>query len=116
MAEFKEVMKKKDELCGAQTGCLSCPLYKFSCTLKSLDDLDKIEEIVMNWEKPVDWSNVKVDTKILVGNDKDSVCLKRYFAKFEDGNVYTFCNGKTSWTTKSTISWEFAKLWEGEEK
>lgn len=109
MAEFKEVMKKKDKLCGAQSRCLNCPLYKFSCTLKSLDDLDKIEEIVMNWES-VDWSKVEVDTPILVRNHEDNEWIKRHFAKYENGRVYAFCDGYTSWTTKTTLSWKFAKL------
>ena len=41
----------------------------------------------------IDWSIMPVDTKVIV-YDK-----KRYFAKFEDGKVYTFCNGETSWST-----------------
>lgn len=60
----------------------------------------------------VDWSKVKVDTPILVSNDNKE-WIKRYFARYEDGNVYGWLNGKTSWTAICELSighWNYAKL------
>lgn len=60
----------------------------------------------------VDWSNVAVDTPILVSND-NKTWDKRYFARYEDGNVYAWLNGKTSWTAIGEFSvghWDYTKL------
>ena len=60
----------------------------------------------------VDWSKVKVDTPILVSSD-NKTWFKRYFARYKDGNVYCWLNGKTSWTAIDEISignWKYAKL------
>lgn len=64
------------------------------------------------YEEPkVDWTKVKVDTPILVTDEKDCNWEKRYFAKYENDEVYAFAEGVTSWTnTKAPISWDFAKL------
>ena len=73
-------------------------------------------------EKEVDWSKVKVDTPILVRENEDEEWNKRYFAKFEYGVVWSFCDGRTSWSARKnntirndTISWKYAKLAESEE-
>ena len=60
----------------------------------------------------VDWESVVVDTPILVGND-NKTWFKRYFAKYEDGKVYAWLNGKTSWSSTCEVSighWKYAKL------
>lgn len=59
-----------------------------------------------------DWSKVPVDTPVLISNDKE-IWFKRYFARYEDGKVYCWLNGKTSWTAEcefSTGHWDYAKL------
>ena len=72
----------------------------------------------------VDWSKVKVDTPIYVrdyatdssGNEK--TWYPRHFAKFENGTVYAWDDGGTSFTVKSEDScchWNYAKLAESEE-
>lgn len=73
-------------------------------------------------EPEVDWSKVKVDTPILVRGDEDEEWMARYFAKFENGVVWSFCDGRTSWSArknntirKDIISWEYAKLAERED-
>lgn len=60
----------------------------------------------------VDWSKVAVDTPVLVSNDNKE-WTKRYFAKYEDGNVYCWLNGRTSWTALCELSighWGYTKL------
>lgn len=66
------------------------------------------------YEEPeVDWSQVAVDTPILVRgclgeNGKDWV--KRHFAKFENGVVYAWRDGATSWSENKCHWWNEAKL------
>lgn len=70
----------------------------------------------MNFEEIIDWSKVPVDTKILVRNYKENKWKKRYFAKYENGTVYAWYNGGTSYSQSDTIDWDCAKLYKGEEK
>ena len=85
-----------------------------SCSVcYSLTTLWLMEE----YEEPeVDWSKVKVDTPILVRQDKNGDWLKRHFAKYENGNVYVWADGQTSWTGADEIKWKYAKLAEDEEE
>ena len=57
----------------------------------------------------IDWSKVKVDTPILVSGDNIS-WRRRHFAKYENGKVYAFDGGNTSWTGGRTGSWKYAKF------
>lgn len=67
-------------------------------------------------EPQVDWSKVAVDTPILVSTTEDSAWAPRYFAKYENGRVYAWSNGSTSWSAEGTMCvWEFAKLAKSEE-
>ena len=69
-------------------------------------------------EPPVDWSKVAVDTPILVRDSEKESWRKRYFAKYDNGIVYAWENGATSWSAhRSKITdWGMAKLAESEEK
>lgn len=61
----------------------------------------------------VDWSKVEVDTPIFVKNRSENVWKCRYFAKYEDGKVYTWCGGRTSWSNViayEPVNWEYAEL------
>lgn len=68
-------------------------------------------------ESQIDWSKVPIDTPIWVRDCEEEEWLPRYFAKFEDGYVYAFYNGATSWSSETGTStkWEYAKLAEMEE-
>ena len=71
--------------------------------------------LMKEYEEPrVDWSKVEVDTPILVRQGKNGQWLERHFAKYENGNVYAWVDGQTSWTGADKIKWKFAKLAEGE--
>ena len=78
-----------------------------------------IMEVPGDHEKPeVEWSKVQVDTPILVKEFKEEKWHKRYFAKYEDGKVYTWYKGATSWSTDNSgliTNWETAKLAEQED-
>lgn len=65
--------------------------------------------------KEIDWSKIPVDTKVLVKNDENGEWNRRYFAGFINGEVTTFSNGMTSWSTSRSnnpilVSWKYAKL------
>lgn len=68
------------------------------------------------YEPQVDWSKVEVDTPILVRNKNDDEWMRRYFAKCENGTVYAWNYGRTSWSAEdrtcfnSTVWWECAKI------
>lgn len=54
------------------------------------------------YEEPkieIDWSKVPVDTPVIVTN-KDGKELNRYFAKYNDGLMFTFDYGATSWSMR----------------
>lgn len=75
---------------------------------------DVIDSDFTKYEEPVDWSKVEVDTKILVRDNEEYYWKKRHFAKFENGIVYSFHNGNTSFTSDSVdevIRWNYAKLY-----
>lgn len=85
---------------------------------------DRCVDDATNWlfskyeEPEVDWSKVKVDTPILVRDYESSEWTKRHFAKYENGRVYAWKEGKTSWSAvneHNVNSWKYAKLAESEE-
>lgn len=70
----------------------------------------------INWanseyvEPPIDWSKVAVDTPILVTQSGILRWVKRHFAKYENGRVYAWNHGKTSWSSDRCTRWKLAKL------
>ena len=75
-----------------------------------------LEEYEEPKEPEVDWSEVEVDTPILVRDSEHEEWVKRYFAKYEDGKVCAWSGGATSWTSENiTTNWYYAKLAESEE-
>ena len=70
-------------------------------------------------EPPVDWSKVAVDTPILVRDREKQAWRRRYFAKYENGIVFAWAGGATSWSAERSSNitdWKMAKLAESEEK
>lgn len=63
-------------------------------------------------EKSVDWERVSIDTPIFVRDDENQRWIPRHFAKYENGIVYAWENGVTSFVsqTSSPIAWLYAKL------
>lgn len=76
--------------------------------------------LLEEYEDPeVDWSKVEVDTPILVRHSKNDEWARRHFAKYENGTVYAWQAGCTSWTVphdKYVADWKDAKLAESEEE
>lgn len=61
-------------------------------------------------ESFVDWSKVAVDTPILVTYSGIHSWVKRHFAKYENGRVYAWNHGTTSWSGQMCTVCELAKL------
>lgn len=99
--------------CG-RTDCDECDFGdSFICMAKAMEWANS--EYV---EPPVDWSKVAVDTPILVKDVKSGEWNRGYFAMYENGTVFTWYHGATSWSAEGEsdiASWKFAKLAESEE-
>ena len=67
-------------------------------------------------EPETDWNKVEIDTPILVRQTKDGEWLRRHFAKYEGGIVYTWKDSHTSWTADCMTGWDYGKLAESEEE
>ena len=88
-------------------GTLTCGLCQMLQMLWLLEEYEEPE---------VGWIKVEVDTPILVREYEDHEWERRHFAKYEDGVVYAWAGGETSWTTNGgMITWKYAKLAESEE-
>ena len=93
-------------------GC-ECSASCEQCRMLQLLWLDEEYE-----EPEVDWSKVEVDTPILVRNGDNEEWNKRYFARYENGTIYAWVNGRTSWASiddDDVYPWKYAKLAEQEE-
>lgn len=86
---------------------LSCGVCHMKQMLWFLEDYEEPE---------VDWSEVEVDTPILVRDSEDGIWERRYFAKYESGVVCAWGDGRTSWNEVVVIGWKYAKLAESEEE
>lgn len=85
------------------------------------DNLTLDEILQMEFEEivNVDWSKVQVDTKILVSEDGED-WYRRYFAKYENGFIYAFPDGLSSFTAcykpecgyRRVCAWKYGKLYE----
>lgn len=102
---------------GATSWTAKGNMYKWRFA-KLAESEDKCEKT--NKEEPeTDWSKVEVDTPILVRDSENTEWLKKHFAKYEDGIVYVWNLGRTSWTAphdKSVSAWRYAKLIEDEKE
>ena len=127
----KENLGKKYEDSNGQEGTV------FECNLKNggfgddvcYDLLNRSEGVLittkyymsiiseLDFEEVIDWSKVPVDTKILVRDSKTQSWVHRHFAEYEDGKVFAWGCGKTSFTScmEEVDEWGYVKLYkEGE--
>ena len=88
-------------------GHVTCEICRMLQMIWLLEDYEESE---------TDWGKIEVDTPILVKDREDGDWLKRYFAKYEDGYVYAWGNGCTSWTADNMYAWNYTKLAESEEE
>ena len=101
----------------AKIKCEDCDFYApnlFKCSTRKFREWLNSEYV----EPPVDWSKVAVDTPILVKDVKSGEWNRGYFAMYENGTVFTWYHGATSWSAEGEsdiASWKFAKLAESED-
>ena len=93
-------------------------LYKARGANTLVFDKKGIENILKPYkeEHEIDWYKVAVDTPILVRDSEDEEWQRRYFAKYENGLIYAWIAGRTSWSTPDddVSAWTYAKLAETE--
>ena len=111
------VMRKYDNVIVGcrKLGCLDCAFNTHGkCCNDAIEKWANSEYV----EPPVDWSKVAVDTPILVRDSEEAAWGKRHFAKYENGIVYAWSSGSTSWSVSASgnmVGWKFAKLAESED-
>ena len=111
------VVKGKLTTCHDMIDCKECIFYDNNnrkCNNGAIKEWANSEYV----EPPVDWSKVAVDTPILVKNSYNACFIRRHFAKYENGKIYAWCGGLTSWSlagSSAVNAWEEAKLAESEE-
>ena len=80
-----------------------------------ITDLYYVSEIInLEFKEVIDWSEMPIDTKVLVSKDGEN-WLRRYFAKYEDGKIYFFSCGASSYSVddiSNVLSWEYVKLYQ----
>ena len=70
-------------------------------------------------EYKTDWSKVPVDTPILVRDNEHEEWRRRYFAGYENGKVFAWCGGITSWSTANSgfaNDWKYAELYDNKKE
>ena len=104
--EENKPFRCSEKTCGRQ-----CQFYHSEIDCKTL------AKQWLDEEYKTDWSKVPVDTPILV-KDSESESVKwkhRYFAKYENGKVFTWADGVTSWSIENAnfvSEWRYARLCE----
>lgn len=125
MVEYQNLKSSMlDQLGGIDGTCVGiwctdcCLNNKGDCSTLEIKNPQKAIELVQEWHKEntlkIDWSKVPVDTPIWVWEDGyEGRKVKRHFAKFENGEIYVWTNGVTSWTVekdKHVSKWGNAEL------
>ena len=102
-----------DDLSGKNAKIKITKVYDLSeYASMSLEFSTENRDLLWNIEDETDWSKVEVDTKVLVRDRPNDKWVKRYFAKYKDGEVYVFKDGRTSWNDVGiTQHWKETKLW-----
>lgn len=105
--EKQNIGKCKDIDCNK---CAFSDISTWNCNVKK-EEWANAEYV----EPPVDWTKVAVDTKILVRDYDRERWEPRYFAKYENGKIYAWLRGATSWSNKEDpYPWKYAKLYKEE--
>lgn len=109
---------RTDGFCGG-VSCSKCLFNRLktegkSCSayllLHPKETINAIQDYVFKEDRP-DWKSLKVDEEVLVSNYGER-WKKAHFAKYENGKVFVWCGGRTSFTAinNETVSYGYAKL------
>lgn len=66
----------------------------------------KKEYSITNLLGIVEWENVPVDAPVIAETEFER--LKLYFAKYQNGRVYCFADGRTSWSCEEDDYWIYS--------
>lgn len=117
--EIIDIALQRNEIAVNLTSGEPCDCWKTRCSECLFNGRKHYEGMLTEWaekeyEEPhVDWSKVAVDTPILVRDYEEDAWGKRHFAKYENGMVYAWDEGTTSWSaceSNDITSWKMAKL------
>lgn len=113
--QYISLMKSTNEIVACnECPCKECEFYN--------EDTGRCENNVQEWlvstyidpAENVDWSKVPVDTPVLYRDDLTETWFKGYFAKYENGVIYVFNGGMTSWSAdypeEDYCQWPYTKL------
>jgi len=91
---------------GIEHSLICCTQCNMICTLWLNEEYQEPEP---------DWSEIEVDTPVLVRRGENEKWKKRHFAKYENGIVYVWRYGWSSFTANGEMfEWKYAKLAEKE--
>ena len=103
--EIDHCQNHKCDDCDFETGQRSCR--------KEIMDWLRAE---VDKEPEVDWNKVPVDTPVWVRDRDGNTWRPRYFARYENGLIYTWADGATSWSSDGIRTyWNQVKLAEGDD-
>lgn len=102
--DFCEDGKSINPYSGGTTKCTDS-FVTFIHGIKDNEILDLAKELGV-----VDWSEVKVNAPILVRDSTWDVWKIAHFARCRKGHIFVWEKGKTSYTTKRTEMFRYAKL------
>jgi len=150
-AKMTGVLKSIEEICGIDVGSFSVELTgsymvcrycetvnQFEGTrieVEVVDDKIKVYKFINNkqahyllpsWLKDIKvepvWSDLLIDSKILVRDDEGDSWVCHHFAGYVNGRVHTWVGGTTQWTVSGmmnsfpseffnqTVTWNYARL------
>ena len=118
LGELGSVAEFYDDMSRTYKGAKEGYSYREKAIDEAMDIINAVLHLQLEAEEEeskIDWSQVVVNTPILVKDSESEIWQKRYFAKYENGIVYAWIGGATSWTETCRKPWNFAKLEEEEE-
>lgn len=113
--EIFEIACNRESVAVVDGKPIPCDGDCFGCDFCSAADSD-CRDRFRRWcnseyvEPPVDWSVVEIDAPVIVQNEDGEQAYNRHFAKYEDGHVYVWADGKTSWSTSRVQAVKSARL------
>lgn len=109
------ILKKYGLYCCDDNDCDPYHGTKLLCTQCQIIQSLWLEEEYDETENAIDWTKVEKDTPVYVKRKNEIDWKRRYFSHYEDGVIYCFPVGQTSWSSKAesqnaVVLWDCGKL------
>ena len=112
--------KHEDLCCSSEDGLSKCDSHGGWLSAWEWNEGGELAKKAAEEAERVDWASVPVDTKILVRDNDREKWQRRHLSRYENGTVYTWTGGETSFTTEefsdTETKWRFAKLYKEEKE